>query len=95
MMIVEKFQLSWVLFRKKAIILIMVSILIFLGRNVLRLNKEYNLYNYNIFKNMNYKFIGGDQNHHLRYDKLINEKNFNHEYKVFFGKKILVIKNQK
>ena len=92
---IEKFQLSWVLFRKKAIIFIMISAVVFLGRNILRLNKEYNLYNYNIFKNMNYKFIGGDQNYYLRYDKLMKEKNFNHEYKVFFGKKVLVIKKQK
>ena len=44
------------------------------------------MYNYNIFKNMNYKFIGGDRDYYFRYQKLINEKNFNYEYKVFLGK---------
>ena len=71
----------------------MISILIFLGRNILRLNKEYNVYNYNIFTNMKYKFIGGDKDYYFRYEKMINEKNFNYEYKSFLGKKILVIKN--
>ena len=45
------------------------------------------MYNYNIFENINYKFIGGDQNYYFRYEKLISEKNFNYEFKVFFGKK--------
>jgi len=90
---IEKFELSWISFRKKAIIFVMISLVIFLGRNILRLNKEYNVYNYDIFKSMNYKFIGGDRDYYFRYEKLINEKNFNHEYKVFLGKKILVIKN--
>jgi len=90
---IEKFELSWISFKKKAIIFIMISILIFLGRNILRLNKEYNVYNYNIFKNMKYKFIGGDKDYYFRYEKMINEKNFNYEYKSFLGKKILVIKN--
>ena len=90
---IEKFELSWTSFRKKAIIFVMITLVIFLGRNILRLNKEYNVYNYNIFKNMNYKFIGGDRDYHFRYEKLINDKDFNYEYKVFLGKKILVIKN--
>ena len=89
---IEKFELSWISFKKKAIIFIMISILIFLGRNILRLNKEYNVYNYNIFTNMKYKFIGGDKDYYFRYEKMINEKNFNYEYKSFLGKKILVIK---
>ncbi len=90
---IEKFEFSWISFRKKAIILVMISLVIFFGRNILRLNKEYNVYNYNIFKDMNYKFIGGDRDYYFRYEKLINEKDFNYEYKVFLGKKILVIKN--
>ena len=84
---IEKFELSWTSFRKKAIIFVMITLVIFLGRNILRLNKEYNVYNYNIFKNMNYKFIGGDRDYHFRYEKLINDKDFNYEYKVFLGKK--------
>ena len=56
-------------------------------------SSEYNVYNYNIFKNMNYKFIGGDRDYYFRYEKLINDKDFNYEYKVILGKKILVIKN--
>ena len=91
---IEKYELSWISFKKKAIIFIMISILVFLGRNINRLNKESNVYNYNIFKNMNYKFIGGDKDYHLRYEKMINEKNFKYEYKSFLEKKILIIKNQ-
>ena len=92
-MTIEKFVIPWSFFKKKAIIFIMISIIIFLGRNILRLNKEYNVYNYDIFNNMNYKFIGGDKDFHFRYEKFINEKNFNHKYIFFLGKKILVIKN--
>ena len=88
----ENFKLNWSLFKKKSITFILITVIIFLGRNVYRLDKEYELYNYNVFQNMNYKFIGGDRNFYLRYDKKINKKDFNYEYKYFFGKKILVIK---
>ena len=47
---IEKYELSWISFKKKAIIFIMISILVFLGRNINRLNKESNVYNYNILK---------------------------------------------
>ncbi len=89
----EKFRLEWSSFRKRGVILILVTCMIFFGRNLARLEKEYNVYNFNIFENMNYKFIGGDKDFYYRYDKLLNEKKFNHDYFDFFGKKILVIKN--
>ncbi len=92
-LILEKYKLSWSSFTKKATIFILITILIFTGRNVARLNKEFKVYNYNFFENMNYKFIGGDKDFYFRYDKILNEKKFDHDYVNFFGKKILVIKN--
>ena len=89
----EKNKLKWNIFKKKALILITVGLLIFLGRNISRLDNEFKVYNYNIFKDLKYKFIGGDENYYLRYDKLLKKKEFKYEYIKIFGKKILMIKN--
>ncbi len=89
----EKYQLSWSSFLKRASILILITIIIFIGRNVARINKEFKVYDYNFFENMNYKFIGGDKDFYFRYDKILSEKKFDHDYIEFFGKKILIIKN--
>ena len=51
------------------------------------------MYNYNIFENMNYKFIGGDKDFYFRYENLLDDKNLNHNYLNFLGKKILIITN--
>ncbi|MDC3090206.1 hypothetical protein OA346_03050 [Candidatus Pelagibacter sp.] len=89
----EKNKMEWNLYKKKALVLITIGLLVFLGRNISRLNKEYKVYNYNIFKDIKYKFIGGDENFYLRYDKFLKKKEFKYEYIHFFGKKILIIKN--
>ena len=91
--VLEKYKLSWPSFKKKAIIFILITTIIFIGRNLARLNKEFKVYNYNIFENNNYKFIGGDKDFYFRYNKILNEKKFDHYYINFLGKKILVIKN--
>ena len=93
MTVLEKYKLSWSSFKKKAIIFILITTIIFIGRNLARLNKEFKVYNYNIFENNNYKFIGGDKDFYFRYNKILNEKKFDHYYINFLGKKILVIKN--
>ena len=87
----EKNKLQFNLFKKRALILIIITTIIFLGRNVSRLHKEYKVYDYNIFKNMNYKFIDKKEDY-FRYEKMLDKKEFNYEYIDIFGKKILLIK---
>ena len=89
----ERYKLKWADFKKRSIILIFITLIVFLGRNINRLDKEYNVYNYNIFENMNYKFIGGDKDFYFRYENLLDDKNLNHNYLNFLGKKILIITN--
>ena len=54
--------------------LILIVNFIFIGRNVSRLHKEYSAYEYNIFKDIRYKFVGGDKNFYYRYQKFISDK---------------------
>ena len=89
----ERHKIDWKSFRQKSIILILLTLVVFYGRNLTRLEKEYKLYNYNIFKSMNYKFIGGDKNFYYRYKDILDKRKFNHKYYYIFGKKILVIKS--
>jgi hypothetical protein len=79
-------------FKKKSIILILITITIFFSRNIIRLNKEYTQYNYNPFKVSNFQFIGGDEKFHLRYSNHMKKYKKNYKYFKFLGKKILIIK---
>lgn len=88
----ENYEINWDFYFKRAIILILITSIIFIGRNVLRLQKEYKVYDYNIFKNTNFKFTGGNLNFYLRYNEIIKNKRFNYENKKVLGKKILIIK---
>ena len=89
----EKYDIQWNVFFKKAIALILIVNFIFIGRNVSRLHKEYSAYEYNIFKDIRYKFIGGDKNFYYRYQKFISDKKVKNNYVNFFGKKVLLINN--
>lgn len=89
----EKYYIDWRTFLKKSFILLTITIIIFVSRNLLRLEKEFKVYNYNILKNNNYLFIGGDKDFYFRYDKELKDKKFRHHYKKIFGKKFLIIEN--
>ena len=89
----EKYDIQWNVFFKKAIALILIVNFIFIGRNVSRLHKEYSAYEYNIFKDIRYKFVGGDKNFYYRYQKFISDKKVKNNYVNFFGKKVLLINN--
>ena len=89
---IEKKKITWKNYIFKSIILVTVVLIIFLGRNLSRLQSENQKYNYNIFLNTNYKFIGGNKEYYLRYNKRIQDKTFNFEYKKFIFKNILIIK---
>ncbi len=89
----EEYDIKWNNFFNKTIVLVFIVGLIFIGRNISRLNKEYNAYKYDIFKDIKYKFIGGDKKFYYRYQKIISDSKIENNYINFFGKKILVIKN--
>ena len=54
-----------------------ITVVVFVGRNTSRLYKEYKIYNYNIFQDTNYKFISGNLDFYLRYNKIIDKKILN------------------
>ena len=74
----SKLDFDLKIFCKKASFLILITVIVFLGRNISRLHKEYNNYKYNPLINTNYKFIGGDEKFYLRYNEHM-KKNI-HDY---------------
>jgi hypothetical protein len=85
----SKIFISEKIFFKKAILLISLTLIIFLGRNLSRLEKEFKLYNYNIFQNEKYKFIGGDRNTYYRHSFKM-KKNLDHYERInFLGKELI------
>jgi hypothetical protein len=57
---------------KKVNLIIMIMILVFLGRNLLRINKEINVYNYNLYDNASYNKIFEN---HAHYKNILEIKN--------------------
>ena len=51
----SKYSISKSFFKKKIYFMIFLTIVIFLGRNTSRLINEYEIYNYNVFKNAHFK----------------------------------------
>ena len=82
-------------FFRKASFLILITIVIFLGRNIARINKEYNNYKYNPFINTNYKFIGGDEKFYLRYNEHMKNNIFKYPKVNFLGKSFIITKLKK
>ena len=66
-----------------------ITTIIFLGRNVTRLNKEYNNYKYNPIINANFSFIGGDKKFYLRYNVHIKKSIPEYPKINILGKKII------
>ena len=83
-------------FIKRAIVLIIITSIVFLGRNVLRLSKEFNKYGYNPF--VSTKFII-DYNLLFKINKTykanVINKNGSSKYKKvkILGKNFIIIKN--
>ena len=77
-------------FLKRASLVIFLTILIFISRNGLRINDEYNKYNYNPLINSNYQFIGGDKDFHFRYNKQFKEFDKKYPRFNFLGKVIYI-----
>lgn len=79
-------------FSKKSIIILLITIFVFLGRNTNRLIKEYKLYNYNPIKNYRYIY---DEKFYNRYFEVINKNRNDYKYINFLGNKLMVIRTQK
>ncbi|MBD1140985.1 hypothetical protein IDH20_02330 [Pelagibacterales bacterium SAG-MED39] len=79
-------------FLKKSSIILLITITVFYGRNINRLIKEHNLYNYNPFKS--YRFIY-DKKFYNRYLDVIKKNSFGYKYVDFLGKEIMVIQRIK
>ena len=88
-LILSKINIYYEVYVKRSLILLVITILIFVSRNVSRLNNEYNQYGYNIFDNSNFLFIDGEKKSYFRYSIQL-EENKNKNKKIdFFGKKII------
>ena len=79
-------------FKKKSFVLISICVIIFVTRNIDRLNKEYKVYNYNPLKNTNYEI---DENFYFRYISFIEKNRQNYLTISFMGKDFLLTKKIK
>ena len=73
----------------------MITLVIFLARNVKRIHKEFKYYGYNPLKNPNYKFIGGDKDFYFRYNNIINNNKLNYKKINFIGISNIVLIDKK
>ena len=88
----SKFKIKYSDFGKKSILLITICLTIFISRNLVRLNKEYKLYNYNPIQNLNYKI---DENFYFRYISFIEKNRENYSKINLMGKDFLLTKKIK
>ena len=75
----NKKDIDFEIFKRKALLLIIISTVIFSYRNFDRIYFEYNNYDYNPLVSLNYRFIGGDEKFYFRYNSRLkkNYKNYN------------------
>ncbi|MDC1112490.1 hypothetical protein OAS43_01645 [Candidatus Pelagibacter sp.] len=91
-LIVEKMDIKFEVFIKKAFLLFFITLLLFTVRNVSRLNDEYKKYNYNPFNDSKFKFIGGNEGFYLRYNKHIENHNKTYKFINLLGKELILFK---
>tara|TARA_Y100001958_G_C20675832_1_gene192890 strand:- start:102 stop:326 length:225 start_codon:yes stop_codon:yes gene_type:complete len=72
----------------------MVTITIFLLRNLDRLNKEYKRYDYNPIVSLNYKFIGGDEKFYFRYNSHLKDRLIKYDNFKILGKKFIYLNRE-
>jgi hypothetical protein len=88
--ILLKIDLNYNFFLKRTYIIIILTTLIFISRNGLRINDENNKYNYNPLITTNYQFIGGDKNFYFRYNQLFKEQKSKYSKINLLGKEIFI-----
>ena len=84
---ISKSNINFKDFKKKALVLLLITIVVFVSRNITRLVKENKLYKYNPIQNTNYNF---NKELHLRYYNHLIKNKINYKYLNFFGKKFLI-----
>ncbi len=72
---------------QKILIVIMIVALTFIGRNILRLNKEYKIYSYNPLKNPNYPI----SEFSFRYQKKINNQIKDNKIKKIYRNRYVIL----
>ena len=75
----------------KSKVIISISIIIFIGRNIDRLTNEFKLNNYNPLKNSKFLFIGGNQEFYFRYNDLMKKNQNDYKFLKVLSKKIYII----
>ena len=77
----EKFSKDIPNFSRKIIVVILITVLIFLGRNISRLIKENKIYSYQPFKNVNYPLNEDSFRYQLEMQNIIKENKAKEIYK--------------
>ncbi len=91
----NNFSIDYKDFYKRTTIIILITLSIFIARNLDRLNNESKLYKYNVFVDPNFKFIGMNEKSYLRYNEQIKKNVKNYNEINFFGIKFLKITREK
>ena len=78
------------MFMKKVFVLLLITLFLFSFRNIMRLNKEYEKYSYNLFVDSKFKFIGGNEDFYFRYNNHIEKHKKIYKVLNFVGKKIIL-----
>ena len=91
----NNFSIDYKDFYKRTTIIILITLTIFIARNLDRLNNESKLYKYNVFVDPNFKFIGMNEKSYLRYNEQIKKNVKNYNEINFFGIKFLKITRKK
>ncbi len=86
------FDFKYDIFKRKGFILIIICLTIFVSRNLLRLDKELKLYNYNPFVNINYNI---DKKFYFRYINYIEDNKDQFPIINFIGKNFMLTKKNK
>ena len=77
----EKFSKDIPNFNRKIIVVVLITVLIFLGRNINRLIKENKIYSYQPFKNVNYPLNDDSFRYQLEMQNIIKENKAKEIYK--------------
>ena len=86
----NNFEINFKDFRKKSIILLSITLIIFFSRNINRLINENNQYKYNPINNTKFNF--NDEKFYFRYNEHMNKYQEKYLKLEFLGKNFIIIK---
>ena len=93
--ILAKVKIDYKNYLNKTLVLITITLIVFITRNISRLNKEAKLYNYNPTKNSYFQYIGGDKNFYFRYNDKLRSNSIKYSKISLLGDKISITKLKK